>query len=103
MPGGRKKGSPKVPGSGRVKGTPNKRTLFGQEYLMKLLSDYVDSGLMASDLAAIPDPAERLKIIEKYASYLIPKQAAVTASIGTASPEQQSVIDRLRQLAQDNE
>ena len=70
---------------------------------MKLLSDYVDSGLMASDLAAIPDPAERLRIIEKYASYLIPKQAAVTASIGTTNETQQSVLDRLKQLAMENE
>jgi hypothetical protein len=102
MPRGHK-GEAKTPGSGRKKGSPNKSTVFGKEYLMKLLSDYVESGLMESDLLAIPDPADRLRIIEKYTSYLIPKQAAVTTEFNVADQTRQSVIEQLKKLAQDNE
>ena len=97
-----KKKRQKTPGSGRKKGTPNKRTVFGQQYLMKLLSDYVDSGLMESDLAQL-SPQDRIRIVEKYASYLIPKQAAVTTNLNVDAEAKQSIIDRLNQLANDNE
>lgn len=96
----RKKGSVKT--GGRKKGTPNKATVFGQEYLMKLLSDYVEKGLMESDLASL-QPKDRILVVEKFASYLIPKQAAVTTNVTVNTEEQKSVIDQLRELAQDNE
>ena len=96
----RKKGSPKT--GGRKKGTPNKATLFGTQTIMDLLDDYQQSGLMTEDFKALK-PNERMTLMKDLAGYIIPKKKALEADVNLKTEEQQSLIDQLSQLAQDNE
>lgn len=74
------KGTPKPPGSGRKKGTPNKNTVFGAEFVLHFLEEYRESGKMKKDWEAL-EPKDRISIAEKMMPYVMPKQAAVTASV----------------------
>lgn len=96
-----KKGQKKPTGSGRVKGTPNKRTLYGQENIQQLLSDYMNSGLMESDFACL-DPKDRLAIAERFTSYIVPKRQAVAADVNIDT-HNETIVDFLANLAQENE
>ena len=67
------------------------------------MGEYVDSDLFHGDIISIPDPAKRLEMFLKMANYLLPKQSSVDSTLNVTSENQQSVLDRLNQLAQDNE
>lgn len=96
-----KKGQARPEGAGRKKGTPNKRTVFGQQQIADLLSDYNESGLMASDFAHL-EPKDRLIVAEKFTSYIVPKRQAIDGvfDINSAS---KTIEETLRILAQDND
>lgn len=74
----RQKGAPKT--GGRQKGTPNKKTAFGAEYIESLLNDYKESGLMAKDFMEV-EPKDRLIIMKDLVNYLVPKKQSVAADI----------------------
>ena len=96
-----KKGHKKV--GGRKAGTPNKTPKVVKEKFLEELCDYVESGLFHSDMACIADPAKRLDLVVKIANYILPKQSSVDSTINVTGEAQQSVLDRLNQLAQDND
>ena len=95
------KGQKKPTGSGRVKGTPNKKSLFGQDVILGLLTDYKESGLMDSDFACL-DPKDRLSIAEKFTSYIVPKRQAVAADVNLDT-QNDTIVDLLADLALDND
>ncbi len=70
------KGSPKT--GGRQKGTPNKTTADVRHFLQRLIDD--NRQTIEKDLKRL-DPKDRLLVLEKFMSYIIPKQQAVAASI----------------------
>ena len=59
---------------GRAKGTPNKATSTFKEWLEWLLND--NRKQIAADLKAI-SPYERLKMLERLLSYVMPKQSSI--------------------------
>lgn len=88
---------------GRVKGTPNKTTTIIKQHFLQEVCEYVESGLFHQDICNINDYSKRLDLVLKITHYLLPKQQSVAADINVTDEAQQSVIDKLRQLAQDNE
>ena len=89
---------------GRKKGTPNKTPKIVKDKFLEELCDYVESGLLHEDLTSKALAAEdRLNIIIKLANYILPKQSSVDSTVNVTNEAQQSVLDRLNQLAQDND
>lgn len=86
---------------GRKKGTPNKSTALGKEVIVSLLTNYSDSGLMASDFLAL-DPKDRLIIAEKLMQYTMPKMQATAIDLTTGDKER-TIEDRLAELAGEDE
>lgn len=86
---------------GRQKGTPNKATLLGKSAIVELLTDYNNSGLMASDFATL-DPKDRLAIAEKLMQYVMPKMQSTSVDL-TTGQDTKTIEDMLRDLAGDNE
>ena len=82
--------------TGRPKGTPNKTTSELRQWIINLLSK--NRAQVGRDLLAIPDPAERLKILLKFLELVLPKPPqAVAAMIGT-DPDPMSRADLLAEL-----
>lgn|GEM_PF-490206 len=89
---------------GRKKGTPNKTSKVVKDKFLEEICDYVESGLFHADMVdKTVSPIERLNIVAKLANYILPKQSSVDSTVNVTSDEHQSVLDRLNQLAQDNE
>jgi hypothetical protein len=86
---------------GRKKGTPNKATMLGKEVIVSLLSDYSNSGLMASDFMAL-EPKDRLVIAERLMQYTMPKMQATAIDLNTGEKEK-TIEDRLAELAGEDE
>lgn len=86
---------------GRQKGTPNKATMLGKGAICELLSDYSNSGLMASDFATL-DPKDRLAIAEKLMQYVMPKMQSTSVDI-TTEEKSKTIEDMLTDLAGENE
>ena len=63
---------------GRQKGTPNKVTASTRQWLSQLIDD--NRAQIKRDLKLL-DPKERLHILEKFMSYTIPKQQAISAAV----------------------
>lgn len=95
------KGQPKVPGSGRKKGTPNKATKFGQEIIANLLGEYQDSGKMSADFEAL-EPKDRLLIAERLANYILPKRSAVDGNM-SITDKANTLSETLSRLASEND
>lgn len=97
------KGQKKIPGSGR-KGngqSPNKKTIYGQQNIIELLTDYKESGLMASDFAKL-EPKDRLMLVEKFTSYIVPKRQAIDGNLDLEVTHK-TIEDTLAMLAEENE
>ena len=86
---------------GRKKGTPNKSTKLGKEFIVSLLADYSESGLMTSDFMAL-DPKDRLIIAERLMQYTMPKMQATAIDLTTGDQEK-TIEDRLAELAGEEE
>lgn len=82
---------------GRSKGTPNKATTLGKSAIVELLSDYSNSGLMASDFAML-EPKDRLLIAEKLMQYTMPKMQATSIDI-TDTERKKTIEDTLAELS----
>ncbi|MDH6356959.1 hypothetical protein [Parabacteroides sp. PF5-9] len=90
---GRTKGTPKT--GGRTKGKPNKVTADIKEFFAKVLTK--NQKLLEEDFKEM-EAADRWRIAEKLAQYVIPKQRAVETTINfeQLSDEQlDSVINEL--------
>lgn len=85
---------------GRKAGTPNKATSFTRETMANLLNQYANSGMMSEDFLAL-DPKDRITMAERIAQYIIPKMQATALDVSTAAA--QTIEERLRQLAKDND
>lgn len=81
---------------GRQKGTPNKTTSAARPQLARTVSNYLQSEQFQEDFAAL-EPKDRLLVMEKYASYVLPKLQATTFDIGKET--QHTIEDKLRTLA----
>ena len=69
------KGKPKTEGSGRKKGTPNKRTAKVRAILEEQLAPHLDN--VGSLIAQIDDPKERLQVIAALLPFFAPKMQAI--------------------------
>lgn len=97
-----KQGHTKV--GGRKKGTPNRTPKIVKDKFLEEICDYVESGLFHEDLTSKRlEPADRLNLIVKVANFILPKQSSVSADVKVVTEEQQSMIDKLKQLADENE
>lgn len=70
--------------------------MLGKEVIVSLLSDYSESGLMASDFMAL-DPKDRLVIAERLMQYYMPKMQATAIDLTTGEKEK-TIEDRLAEL-----
>lgn len=75
--------------------------MLGKEVIVSLLSDYSNSGLMASDFMAL-EPKDRLVIAERLMQYTMPKMQATAIDLNTGEKEK-TIEDRLAELAGEDE
>ena len=68
----------KPEGSGRAKGTPNKLTAKARELFHATIEGQMEHIAGAFEQVRQTNPAEYLKILEKYAQYVVPKKVDVT-------------------------
>ena len=68
----------KPEGSGRAKGTPNKLTAKARELFTATIEGQMEHIAGAFEQVRQTNPAEYLKILEKYAQYVVPKKVDVT-------------------------
>mgnify|MGYP007068585126 CR=1 FL=1 len=84
----------KTPGSGRVKGTPNKTTAEARELLQKIVGKELDKlGALLSGL----EPLERVNALAKLLPYILPKKQEVTLEQKEPMTEAQRIF-RMEQL-----
>ena len=96
-----KKGHKKI--GGREAGTPNKTPKKVKDKFLEEVCDYVDSGLFHQDMTTITDPVKRVELVIKMSNYFLPKQSSIDSTVNVASESHQSILDRLNELAQENE
>ena len=83
---------------GRKKGTPNKTTALNQQTITSLISEYHASGQFASDFKEL-QPRERIDVMTKLLSYVLPKPQAVAVDIN--ANKNTTIEDTLANLAED--
>ncbi len=87
---------------GRKTGTPNKTTGITKEMINQVLAAYHDDGRLTKDFDELT-PKERLDVFVKLIGYILPKPQAVQVDVQSDGRTSPSVLERLAQLAQDNE
>ena len=85
---------------GRQKGTQNKVTGLTKEMINDVLATYHDDGRLRQDFDELA-PKERLDVFIKLIGYILPKPQTVAVDVKTTSDD--SIIERLNQLAQEYE
>ena len=95
MPRGRAKGSPKTPGSGRKRGTPNRATAVHRAMIEQMKLDCTDPMSFCMSLLRNPDaPHEEKKwAVAQMFPYAHPKLNSIEARTGGQTHE-----DRLAEL-----
>lgn len=83
---------------GRVKGTPNKASKKTKDIINEIVADYIESGLMHSDFAAL-DSRDRLDIMIKLTKFVVPQPKEVALDIN--SPNTISIEDQLIKLSKE--
>lgn len=83
---------------GRVKGTPNKAGKKTKDIINEIVADYIESGLMHSDFAAL-DSRDRLDIMIKLTKFVVPQPKEVALDIN--SPNTISIEDQLIKLSKE--
>ena len=86
---------------GRKTGTPNKTTGITKEMVNQVLAAYHDDGRLTKDFDELT-PKERLDVYIKLIGYILPKPQAVQVDLNHSSSNP-SIVERLRQLAEENE
>lgn len=84
----------------RKPGTPNNITRNVREILSKVMDEYFTTEAFVTDLAKL-EPKDRVSAMEKFASYVVPKLQTTTLDVTMQS--QQTIEDKLKQLAEENE
>lgn len=76
---------------GRAKGTPNKVTASVKDWIAQVIDK--NRRQMERDIKAL-EPKERLQMLEKLMSYVVPKQQAMSANIDLTklSDEQLNIL-----------
>lgn len=87
------KGSQKT--GGRKKGSPNKITVAVKDCFKKLIEDYTNSQTFMSDFASL-EPKDRLMLVEKLSSYVVPKMQSV--AVEDVNKDKNSTVSMLIQL-----
>lgn len=87
------KGSAKT--GGRKKGSQNKVTAAIKDCFKKLLEDYTNSNTFMEDFSSL-EPKERLMLVEKMASYVVPKMQSV--AVEDVNKDKNSTVSMLIQL-----
>lgn len=85
--------------NGRPKGTPNKTTTELRQWVINLLSK--NRAQLSRDLLAIPDPAERWRIVTKILEMVLPKpptQIAATVNTELDAMSRAEVLAELSRL-----
>ena len=85
---------------GRKKGTPNKVSKLGKEFLAEMLCNYSESGLMNEDFMEL-EPKDRLTIAEKLMQYVMPKMQSTSVDLNAAS-NTRTIEDMLSDLSEEN-
>lgn len=83
---------------GRTKGTSNRVTSMTKDIINQLLGDYQESGLMATDFAAL-EPKDRLTIAEKLMQYTMPKMQSTAVDLTAKDSTSITIEQRLRDLS----
>lgn len=91
------KGSAKT--GGRKKGSPNKVTAAIKDCFKKMLEDYTNSRTFMEDFASL-EPKDRLMLVEKLASYVVPKMQSV--AVEDVNKDKNSTVAMLIQLRDGN-
>ena len=91
MVGGRKKGSPKAPGSGRKKGTLNSRSLKAMEVLASKGLDPLERLCEMYAKPGTPDVL-KIRILENLMPYCYPKLTMIEWQPDAVNPAQMSVV-----------
>ena len=84
---------------GRQKGSSNKVTSTVKECFSKLLEDYTNSETFMKDFVSL-EPKERLMLVEKLASYVVPKMQSV--AVEDVNKDKNSTVAMLIQLRDGN-
>lgn len=87
------KGSAKT--GGRQKGSPNKVTAAIKDCFRRMLEDYTNSNTFMEDFASL-EPKDRLMLVEKLASYVVPKMQSV--AVEDINKDKNSTVAMLIQL-----
>lgn len=90
---GKAKGSQKT--GGRQKGSQNKVTAAIKDCFKKMLEDYTNSHTFMEDFASL-EPKDRLMLVEKLASYVVPKMQSV--AVEDVNKDKNSTVAMLIQL-----
>lgn len=85
---------------GRKPGTPNKTSAEVRSKLSKVVSDYYNSKTFEEDIADL-DPKDRVQVMEKLASYVLPKMQATTLDMTVESKK--TIEDKLIELSMDED
>lgn len=83
---------------GRAKGTPNKVTSSVKDWIVKVINDNREQ--MEADLTTL-EPKERLQILEKLMSYVVPKQQALNTNIDFAMLSDEDLDILVNKLTKD--
>ena len=87
------KGSAKT--GGRQKGSCNKVTAAIKDCFKRMLEDYTNSNTFMEDFASL-EPKDRLMLVEKLASYVVPKMQSV--AVEDVNKDKNSTVAMLIQL-----
>lgn len=85
---------------GRDKGTPNKVTMAMKDWLSAMIDENREQ--MIADLAAL-ELRDRLMMLERFMAYVIPKQQSIKADVGMKNEGSESIVERLKRLAEEND
>ena len=91
------KGSAKT--GGRKKGSQNKVTAAIKDCFKRILEDYTNSDTFMEDFASL-EPKDRLMLVEKMASYVVPKMQSV--AVEDVNKDKNSTVAMLIQLRDGN-
>lgn len=85
---------------GRKPGSKNKATEVSRNIINGIVGDYIESGLMHKDFAAL-DSRDRLEVIVKLLKFIVPQPKEVALDIN--SPNTISIEDTLIRLSKEQQ
>ncbi|MBQ6080487.1 MAG: hypothetical protein IJK93_09460 [Muribaculaceae bacterium] len=86
--------------NGRPKGVPNKVTKTVREWITDFIND--NRAQLEKDIKKLT-PYERIRVIERFLPYIIPKQQAISARVDFSKLSEQQLDDIIRELLKGDE